>query len=112
LNTRALTDSPAPPERRYAQRRKLQTRIEIEWGSAVLTGTVQNIGPAGMFIDLMPPLWLGATFMARLLVKPVLVLDCKVTRVEPDQGIAITFTIPEESGKAQLAALLASLPPL
>ena len=107
-----MSDSPVQPERRYAQRRKLHSRIEIEWGSATLIGIVQDIGPGGMFIELMPPLWLGATFTARLLVTPVLVMDCKVSRVEPDQGIAVTFVIADESGQAQLAALLTALPPL
>jgi hypothetical protein len=110
--TQPLVDSPERIERRYAQRRKFTGKIEIEWGSATLVGTVQNIGPQGLFIDLNPELWLGATFLARLFLQPVLLLNCKVKRVDPGKGIGVTFDVPEESGKVQLEALLAALPSL
>jgi len=42
----------------------------------------------------------------------VLLLDCKVKRVEPGKGIGVTFNVTETSGKAQLEALLAALPSL
>ena len=57
-----------------------------------------------------PPLWLGATFRARLVLNPDLALDCTVVRVEPETGIALTFEVPDEGGKARLEALLTSLP--
>ena len=85
--------------------------IEIEWGSAVLKGTVRDIGPRGLFVELTPPLWVGAEFRARLNLNPVLSLNCTVARVEPGAGIGVIFEIPEESGKAQLEALLMSLSP-
>jgi hypothetical protein len=65
-----------------------------------------------MFVELTPPLWVGATFFAHLAVDPPLRLNCTVRRVEPGTGIAVTFEMPEESGKAQLEALLAQLPKL
>jgi len=112
MDTPSLVDTPDHAERRHEQRRKYIGKIEIEWGSATLIGTVRDIGPQGLFIDLTPELWLGATFFARLVVQPVLLLDCKVKRVEPGRGIGVTFAIPEENGKAQLEALLAALPQL
>jgi hypothetical protein len=56
------------------------------------------------------PLWVGAAFRARLILNPVLLLDCTVGRVEPGMGVAVVFEISEESGKAQMEALLVSLP--
>jgi hypothetical protein len=37
-------------------------------------------------------------------------MNCTVRRVEPGTGIAVTFELPEESGKGQLEKLLAQLP--
>jgi len=109
------TDPPvdeSAAERRQFNRRRLVGTIEIEWGSSILTGVVRDIGPQGLFIEISPPLWVGATFLARLGVDPPLRLNCTVRRVEPGTGIAVTFELPEESGKAQLATLLAQLPKL
>jgi hypothetical protein len=96
-------------ERRQFNRRRLVGTIEIEWGSSTLTGLVRDIGPQGLFVEIAPPLWVGATFLARLVVDPPLQLNCTVRRVEPGTGIAVTFELVEESGKAQLE-LLAQLP--
>jgi hypothetical protein len=103
-------DAPALTERRQFNRRKLLQSIEIEWGSSTLTGMVRDIGPQGLFVELTPPLWVGATFFARLVVDPPLRMNCTVRRVEPGTGIAVTFELPEESGKGQLERLLAQLP--
>ena len=104
--------SAAKAERRQFQRRKFRGKLEMEWGSIVLTGDVRDIAPQGLFVDLVPPLWVGAAFRARLMVNPVLVLDCTVVRVEPGKGMGVTFEVTKESGKAQLEALLESLPPV
>jgi hypothetical protein len=103
-------DEPPQTERRQFNRRKLVGVIEIEWGSSTLTGLVRDIGPQGLFVELSPPLWVGATFFARLEGDPPLRLNCTVRRVEPGTGIAVTFELPEESGKAQIERLLAQLP--
>jgi PilZ domain-containing protein len=100
----------AKPERRQFYRKKFHGTLEVEWGSAVLNGTVRDIGPRGLFVEIRPPLWLGATFRARLLLEPALVLDCRVVRIEPENGNATVFEIPEEDGKARYEALLKSLP--
>jgi hypothetical protein len=105
-------DESAQIERREFNRRRLVGTIEIEWGSSTLTGLVRDIGPQGLFIELTPPLWVGATFWARLVADPPLQLNCTVRRVEPGTGIAVTFELVEESGKAQLELLLAQLPKL
>jgi hypothetical protein len=48
--------------------------------------------------------------VGRLAVQPVLVMDCTVARVEPEKGMAVSFSIREESGKKQLEELLAASP--
>jgi len=110
MTTTPMAEKPSNLERRHSQRRKFSAKIEIEWGAAILAGTVRDIGPRGLFIELMPPLWMGATFLARLGVEPVLPLNCTVSRVEPGMGMGVTFSPLDESGKAQFEALLATLP--
>ncbi len=110
MTTQPVEKMAAGIERRKFHRKKFRGSIEIDWGSAVLKGSVRDIGPRGLFIELAPPLWLGAEFHARLLVNPAILLDCTVARVEPGVGIAVQFEVPEESGKARLEALLLSLP--
>jgi len=97
------------PERRQFHRRNCREVVEIEWGSSVLTGHVSDISPTGMFVEIVPPLWLGATFVARLLLKPPLRLDCVVRRVEPARGIAVTFALAEKDANERLERLLANL---
>jgi hypothetical protein len=103
-------DAPPHTERRQVNRRKLMETLEIEWGSSTWTALVRDIGPQGLFVELTPPLWVGATFFARLAVDPALRLNCAVRRVEPGMGIAVSFALPAESGKAQIESLLARLP--
>jgi len=110
MKTTPTEDGPTEMERRHALRRKFNGKIEIEWGSSVLPGIVRDIGPRGLFIEIALPLWLGAAFMARLIIPPAVSLECTVNRVEPGKGMAVTFAIPEEGDKARLEALLASLP--
>ncbi len=93
MSPESTTVTSTNSERREFHRRKFQGTLEIEWGSATLTGTVQDIGPQGLFIELAPPLWVGATFRSRLKLNPVLLLNCTVRRVEPGRGIAVTFEL-------------------
>lgn len=111
MTTQPLEEAPPRAERRDCPRKKLRVSIEIEWGAAVLTGTVRDIGVTGLFVELTPPLWIGAAFRARLIVNPVVVLDCTVVRVEPNAGMAVRYEVPEDGGKAQLEKLLVSLAP-
>ncbi len=111
MTTQPLEEVIAKTERRHFQRKKFRGKLEMEWGSAILTGDVRDIGPRGLFVEVTPPLWVGARFRARLKLNPVLLLNCTVTRVEPGTGIGIAFEVAEESGKRQLEALLVSLPP-
>jgi len=98
------------PERREFHRKKFQGKMEMEWGSSILSGTLRDISPRGLFVEVTPPLWLGATFRARLLLEEDVWLDCRIVRIEPKNGNAAVFEVPEESGKERLEALLKSLP--
>lgn len=111
MTTQPLEKVAIKTERRHFQRRKFRGKMEMEWGSTILRGDVRDVGPGGLFVELTPPLWVGAAFRARLMLKPVLLLDCTVVRVEPGAGMAVVFDVAEDSGKAQLEALLASLSP-
>ncbi len=102
--------APVKVERRFHQRWKIRETLEIDWGSSVLQGTVSDIGPNGLFVELTPQLWVGAPFAARLMLTPPLGLICVVRRVEPGKGIGVTFVLPEETGEARLATLLGTLP--
>jgi hypothetical protein len=109
MTTHPLQEAQSNADRRDFLRRKFRGKLEVEWGAAVLSGSVRDIGPKGLFVELTPPLWIGATFRARLIVNPVLLLNCTVARVEPGLGFAVIFDFPEERGKAQLEALLTTL---
>ncbi|HWX38640.1 MAG TPA: PilZ domain-containing protein [Candidatus Sulfotelmatobacter sp.] len=111
MTTQPLEETPAGVERRDYPRKKLRVNIEIEWGAAVLTGMVRDICVSGLFVELSPPLWIGAAFRARLIVNPALDLDCTVVRVEPNSGFAVRYEVLEDDGKAQLEKLLVSLAP-
>src|SRR5258708_11203337 len=102
MTTQPLEEAIAKSERRHFLRGKLRGKLEMEWGSATLTGDVRDIGPRGLFVELMPPLWVGAAFRARVILNPVLLLDCTVVRVEPGLGVGVTFEVPDDSGKAQM----------
>lgn len=112
MDTQPPRERVARAERREFQRKKFEGKLELEWGSAILSGTIRDIGPRGLFVEMTPPLWLGARFRARLVLEPELWLDCRVVRIEPLSGNAAVFEVPEESAKERLHALLTSLPPL
>jgi hypothetical protein len=110
MTSEPQVDASVRADRRIFNRRKFQGTLEIEWGSATLKALVRDLGPQGLFVELVPPLWVGATFSARLDLDPPLQMICTVCRVEPGTGFAVAFNLPEESGKAQLEELLAALP--
>jgi len=111
LTTQPLEEAITKTERRHFLRRKYRGTLEIEWGSATLIGDVRDIGPRGLFVEMTQPLWVGAAFRARLILNPVLLMDCTVVRVEPGMGVAVVFEISEDIGKAQMEGLLVSLSP-
>jgi hypothetical protein len=111
MTTLTVEEAPAWVERRHSPRKNFRAGIDIGWGATMLNGTVRDIGARGLFIELNPPLWLGAAFRARLHLNPAVAVDCRVVRVEPGVGVAVTFEVPDETGKAQIEKLLVSLSP-
>lgn len=109
MTLRAL-EAAATMERRHFPRKQLRIGIEMEWGSAVLRGTVRDLSTGGLFVELVPPLWIGAAFQARLLLQPVVSLDCTVVRVEPGVGVGVTFDVRDAQGRTQIEKLLVSAP--
>jgi hypothetical protein len=96
-------------ERRWAQRYSFRADLEIEWGSAVLTGKTRDISSNGMFIEAADTLWIGAGFMARLNVDPPLKVDCSVKRVEPGRGMGVSMAVAEANHQKYYQDLLVSL---
>jgi hypothetical protein len=96
-------------ERRWAPRYSFRADLEIEWGSAVLTGKTRDISSNGMFIEASDTLWIGAGFMARLNVDPPLKVDCSVKRVEPGLGMGVSVAVAESEHQKYFRDLLVSL---
>src|ERR1700731_1486711 len=96
-------------ERRWAPRYSFRAELEIEWGSALLTGKTRDISSSGMFIEAADPLWIGAGFTARLNVDPPLKVDCSVKRVEPGLGMGVSMAVAESDHQKYFQDLLVSL---
>jgi PilZ domain len=96
-------------ERRWAPRYSFQAPLEIEWGSAVLRGSIRDISSNGMFIESSDPLWVGAGFTAQIgLAHPVKV-DCFVKRVEPGRGMGVAVSVTDQAHQQRFQELLQSL---
>jgi len=96
-------------ERRWARRYSFCADLEIEWGSAVLTGKTRDISSNGMFIQAADTLWIGAGFRARLNVNPPVNVNCSVKRVEPGLGMGVSVAPAESDHQKYYQDLLVSL---
>jgi hypothetical protein len=96
-------------ERRWAARYSFRADLEIEWGSAVLTGKTRDISTNGMFIEAADTLWIGAGFMARLNVDPPVQVDCSVKRVEPGRGMGVSMAVAQSDQQKYFQDLLVAL---
>jgi len=101
--------SAAQIERRWARRYPFDAAVEIEWGSSTLQGRVRDISSSGMLLSSPEPLWIGASFSAKLLVDPPIQVDCTIRRVEPGRGIGVQMSTQQQDHQMQLQALLARL---
>ncbi len=57
-------------------------------------------------VSIQDPLWIGANFSARLNLEEPLRVDCVVRRVEPAQGMGVSFVVRDAQDRARVAALL------
>jgi hypothetical protein len=96
-------------ERRQSRRFAFEAPVEIEYGSAVLRGTVSEISEGGMFIKVDDPLWIGASFSAQVTLDSPHRLDCIVRRVDPGRGMGVSWTAPDDAARERLGRLLADL---
>jgi len=69
-------------ERRRSTRYPFGAVLKMEWGSAVIRGSVIDISAEGMRIEIADPLWVGARFSAVLALEPPLRMECVVRRGE------------------------------
>jgi hypothetical protein len=99
------------PERRRSQRSPYRTVVEIGWGAEVLKCMSRDIAVNGMYIETEHPLWLRATFTARINVGETIELDCMVHRVEPGRGMAVVFVDLPEAEREQLEEFVGKLNP-
>jgi hypothetical protein len=109
MPTEPGSGSAAQIERRKSPRYPFDAVVELEWGSAKLRGRVSDISAEGMRIEIGDPLWLGAGFWAQVALDPPLRLECVVRRIEPGRSMGVSFGVPGEESRAQLAALLETL---
>src|SRR2546425_7548023 len=96
-------------ERRRSTRYPFGAVLKMEWGSAVIRGSVIDISAEGMRIEIADPLWVGAGFSAVLALEPPLRMECVVRRGEPGGGRGGSLVTPGAEEPGRLAALL---PPL
>src|SRR2546426_10978555 len=75
----------------------------MEWGSAVIRGSVIDISAEGMRIEIADPLWVGARFSAMLALEPPLRMECVVRRAEPGGGMGVSLVTPEAADRGPLA---------
>lgn len=93
-------------ERRKHPRYPLQADVELQWGFESLPALATDISMGGMFIATNNPLWIGASFTARLLLGEPLTLNCTVRRVLPGKGMGVLFTEVSAEQQARLAELI------
>ncbi len=96
-------------ERRHAPRFGCDTRLEMEWGSALLHGRIRDVSSSGMFIEVSDPLWVGAGFRARLFLEEPVQVDCFVRRVEPGRGMGVSVELPENGLRARYLGFVQAL---
>ena len=75
----------------------------------MLGAEVCDLSREGMFLRIPQPLWVGATFSARLALDEAIELDCVVRRVIPGHGMGVEFLQVPETTHFRLVSLLEEL---
>jgi hypothetical protein len=99
----------SPTRTPLAPRYCFQAPLEIEWGSAVLRGSIRDISSNGMFIESADPLWVGAGFSAQIALDHPVKIDCFVKRVEPGRGMGVAVSVTDQTHQQRFQDLLQSL---
>ena len=80
--------------------------VEVQWGTEVLPGLVTDVSTVGMFIAMGNPLWVGASFTAKILLGEPIEVPCVVRRVLPGRGMGVGFENVGDKTRAQLKAFI------
>ncbi len=94
------------PERRRFPRYGFQADAEIEWGSSTLRAMISDLSEGGMFVIAANPLWVGATFAARLILEQPVAIECVVRRVLPGRGMGVEFIKVSDDARTRLQKVL------
>ena len=95
--------------RRVSPRYQFEVDIEIQWGSKIVWGRVENISREGMFIELDDVPEVGEQFTGNLSLNVPLRVIGRVRRTVPRYGIGVSFAIPEQADRRRFEALLIAL---
>lgn len=95
--------------KRRSPRYSFSARLDVEWGSTALRAEVSDLSREGMMLRMPQPLWVGATFKARMALAEPLVVDCVVRRVLPGQGMGVEFVGVPPTSHDRLSSLLDEL---
>lgn len=94
------------PDRRRHPRFPFQSDVEVQWGFEVLPALITDISVGGMFIATTNPLWVGATFTARVLLGETVNINCVVRRVLPGKGMGVLFVDVSDEARKRLEDLV------
>jgi hypothetical protein len=96
------------PKRR-SPRYCFRAMLDVEWGSTAIRAEVCDLSREGMMLRMPQPLWVGATFRARMALSEPVEVDCVVRRVVPGQGMGVEFVAVPQVSHERLESLLDEL---
>jgi len=96
-------------ERRRFPRYGFQADVEIEFEGKVFRAFMTDISAQGMFVVAANPLWVGASFGARLRIADPIRVRCLVRRVMVGCGMGVQFQDLTPEARESLDKLLAGL---
>src|SRR2546426_4439621 len=105
MSKRQESGSATQTERHRSTRYPFGAVLKMEWGSAVIRGSVIDISAEGMRIEIADPLWVGARFSAVLALEPPLRMECVVRRGEAGGGMGGFFVTPGAEDRVRPSAL-------
>jgi c-di-GMP-binding flagellar brake protein YcgR len=96
-------------ERRRFPRYGFQADVDIEIDGKTYRAFLTDISADGMFVVAANPLWVGATFLARLHIADPIHVKCLVKRVMVGRGMGVKFQDLTPEARESLDKILAGL---
>jgi hypothetical protein len=90
-------------------RAEYEAILEMWWGSSTIYARVKNVSVTGLFLEISPPLWIGATFLAKMILQPPIQMICTVSRVVPNRGMGVQVTCTTTDDDKRFSKVLNSL---